>query len=144
MSRSGPIASRASCRRKILRVYIEALFPDESRRRTTPSKNNLTRRHTMHVPFDRKSAALALAVAGIAAALATGEAHASAFALQETSGSALGNAFAAGAAAADDASSIWSNPASMSRFATPQLALAAHAITPSMKFGNDASVPATL
>ena len=57
-----------------------------------------------------------------------------AFALQENSGSGLGNAFAGGAAAAEDVSTIWSNPAGMSRFATPQVAAAVHLVTPSFKF----------
>ena len=67
-----------------------------------------------------------------------------AFALQENSGSGLGNAFAGGAAAAEDASTIWSNPAGMAKLATPQVAVAVNLITPSIKFSNGASQPAAL
>ena len=73
---------------------------------------------------------------------AAGHALGAAFALQENSGSAIGNAFAGGAAAAEDASTLWSNPAGMSRIATPQLATAVHLITPSFKFHDEGSQPA--
>ena len=48
----------------------------------------------------------------------------SAFALQEQSGSGLGNAFAGGAAAAEDATTIFTNPAGMSRLTGMQAAVA--------------------
>ncbi|MFI4887903.1 MAG: outer membrane protein transport protein, partial [Burkholderiales bacterium] len=54
---------------------------------------------------------VAVAVAGVALALCDGPASGAGFALQENSGSAMGNAFAGGAAAAEDASTLWSNPA---------------------------------
>ena len=85
---------------------------------------------------------VAIAIAGIALALSTGEAFGAAFALQENSGSAMGNAFAGGAAAAEDVTTLWSNPAGLSRLATPQVATAVHFITPSFKFHNDGSEPA--
>lgn len=71
-----------------------------------------------------------------------GHALGAAFALQENSGSAIGNAFAGGAAAAEDASTLWSNPAGMSRIASPQLAAAVHLVTPSFKFHDEGSQPA--
>ncbi len=74
--------------------------------------------------------------------LAAGQALGAGFALQENSGSGLGNAFAGGAAAAEDASTLWSNPAGMSRLASPQVAAAVHLVTPSFKFRDDGSVPA--
>lgn len=64
----------------------------------------------------------------------TGGAAASGFALIEQSGSGLGNAFAGGAASAEDASTIFYNPAGMSRLNGTQLVVAAHAILPSAKF----------
>jgi long-chain fatty acid transport protein len=85
------------------------------------------------------------AVAAVGAALAMaciGQAHGAAFALQEQSGSQLGNAFAGGAASAEDASTIWSNPAGMSRLTSAQVAAAVHFITPSFRFRNDGSVAA--
>jgi long-chain fatty acid transport protein len=80
----------------------------------------------------------------LALGTATGHAAGAGFALQENSGSAIGNAFAGGAAAAEDASTLWSNPAGMSRLASPQLAAAVHFITPSFKFQDDGSQAAFL
>src|ERR1700682_2672896 len=51
-----------------------------------------------------------------------GLASGSAFALQEQSGSGLGNAFAGGAAVAEDAATIFTNPAGMSRLTNMQAA----------------------
>ena len=64
------------------------------------------------------------------------------FALQENSGSGLGNAYAGGAAAAQDASTVWSNPAGMARLGRSQLAGALNLIQPSLKFSNANSVAA--
>ncbi|HLW11331.1 MAG TPA: outer membrane protein transport protein [Casimicrobiaceae bacterium] len=89
-----------------------------------------------------RRARVAAALSGIAVMLAGGQASAAGFALQENSGSAMGNAFAGGAAAAEDASTLWSNPAGMSRFASPEVSLAVHFITPSFKFQDNGSVPA--
>jgi long-chain fatty acid transport protein len=86
----------------------------------------------------RMLATLLALVFGTTAGLALG----AAFALVGTSGSAMGNAFAGGAAAAEDASTLWSNPAGMSRIASPQLAVAVHLITPSFKFHDGGSQPA--
>jgi long-chain fatty acid transport protein len=85
---------------------------------------------------------VASAVAGITLALAGVHAFGAGFALQENSGSAIGNAFAGGAAAAEDASTLWSNPAGMTRLASPQVAAAVHFITPSFKFRDEGSLPA--
>lgn len=64
------------------------------------------------------------------------------FALQENSGSGLGNAYAGGAAAAEDAATLWSNAAGMARLSSGQVAGALNLIQPSMKFRNGASLPA--
>lgn len=85
---------------------------------------------------------IALAVAGVALAFGAGQAHGAAFGLAEQSGSGLGNAFAGGAAIADDAATVWHNPAGMSRLARPEVAASIHFITPSIKFRNDGSVAA--
>jgi len=74
-----------------------------------------------------------------ACALAAGQAYGAAFGLQENSGSGLGNAFAAGAAGSEDASSMWANPASLAKRGSTEIAAAVHFITPSMKFQNSAS-----
>lgn len=80
----------------------------------------------------------------IAAALAaiSGTAAASGFALIEQSASGLGNAYAGGAASAEDASTIFFNPAGMSRLQGKQIVVAAHIITPSAKFSDTASTVA--
>lgn len=72
----------------------------------------------------------------VAAALVamSGSAAASGFALIEQSASGLGNAFAGGAANAEDASTVFFNPAGMSRLSGKQIVVAGHAITPSAKF----------
>ncbi|HEX6018651.1 MAG TPA: outer membrane protein transport protein [Burkholderiaceae bacterium] len=61
------------------------------------------------------------------------------FQLNETSGSGLGNAFAGGAAAAEDASTVWSNAAGMSRLRSPQVVGALHLVKPSIKFTDEGS-----
>jgi len=77
----------------------------------------------------------------VAAALLVmaGGASASGFALIEQSASGMGNAFAGGAAVAEDASTIFFNPAGMSRLSGKQIAVAAHAIRPSAKFTGTAT-----
>lgn len=85
---------------------------------------------------------IATAIGGVILAISAGHAFGAGFALQENSGSAVGNAFAGGAASAEDASTLWSNPAGMSRLGSPQVALAVHLITPSFKFKDDGSVNA--
>jgi len=69
----------------------------------------------------------------------SGTAFASGFALIEMSASGMGNAFAGGAAVAEDASTIFFNPAGMSRLDGKQIVVAGHAITPSAKFSNTSS-----
>src|SRR5436190_12685650 len=87
---------------------------------------------------------IATAIGGLAIALAAGHAFGAAFALQENSGSGLGNAFAGGAASAEDVSTIWANPAGMSRFATRQVAGAVQFVMPAFKFKDNGSEPAAL
>ncbi|MEP7182385.1 MAG: outer membrane protein transport protein [Betaproteobacteria bacterium] len=96
----------------------------------------------MTTPFQRTR--IAAAIAGLALALGAGQAFGAAFALQENSGSGLGNAFAGGAAGAEDAATVWANPAGMSRIGSMQGVGAIHLITPSMKFSNDGSQPAAV
>lgn len=70
---------------------------------------------------------------------ATGTAHAAGFALIEQSGSGMGNAFAGAAATAEDASTIFFNPAGMTYLPDNQLVIAAHAIRPSAELSNNGS-----
>jgi long-chain fatty acid transport protein len=76
-------------------------------------------------------------------ALAAGPALAAGFQINETSASGLGNAYAGGAAAAEDAATLWSNAAGISRVGAMQVVGAVHLITPSIKFRNGLSAPAT-
>jgi long-chain fatty acid transport protein len=85
---------------------------------------------------------LGVSVAGALLAM-SGEAAASAFALIEQS-SGLGNAFAGGAAAAEDATTIFFNPAGMSRLNGTQASAAVSAIKPSAKFSDGGSTGAAL
>lgn len=85
---------------------------------------------------------VATAVAGALLAL-SGNAAAAAFALIEQS-SGLGNAFAGGAAAAEDATTIFFNPAGMSRLHGKQVTVAGSFIQPSAKFSDTGSTGAPL
>lgn len=82
-------------------------------------------------------------VAGALLAMA-GNAAASGFGLLEQGASGMGNAYAGGAAVAEDATTIFFNPAGLSRLSGKQIVVAAHAIGPSAKFGNTASTAAAL
>lgn len=85
--------------------------------------------------------AVALAVSGMAS-----NAIAGGFGIGTQSGSGTGNAFAGGAAAADDASVAWSNPAAMTLLPSgKQVTMAGHIILPSFKFTDQgATVPGIL
>ena len=82
------------------------------------------------------AAAVGSAVLSLAAGHA-GLAYGSAFALQEQSGSGLGNAFAGGAAVAEDAATIFANPAGMSRLTGMQAVAAGSLICLEAKFRNN-------
>jgi long-chain fatty acid transport protein len=91
--------------------------------------------------------AVASAVSGIVLAsfaLSAGQAFGSAFALAEQNVMGLGNAFAGSAATAEDANTVWFNPAGLARLNFPQVEGAIHVIIPSSKFRNVASQPAAL
>lgn len=89
-----------------------------------------------------KKKQLAQAVAALAFAFGAQQAIGAAFSIQTQSGSGLGNAYAGGAAAAEDASTVWSNPAGMSRFSSVQFVAAGTAVITSFKLNNDGSLPA--
>lgn len=89
-----------------------------------------------------KRTKVAAAVGAMLFALAAGHAHGAAFALQEESASGLGNAFAGGAAAAEDASSMSVNPATLSKYNSPQVVVGVHLIAPSFKFKDGGSAAA--
>jgi len=82
---------------------------------------------------------MSAAVLGALSAV-TGLAEAGGFAIGTQSGSGTGNAFAGGAAVADDASVVWSNPAGMSLLpAGKHVTSALHIFKPSFKFENSGS-----
>jgi long-chain fatty acid transport protein len=67
----------------------------------------------------------------LALAAASSPASAAFFQIAEQSASGMGNAFAGGAAAAEDASTMWYNPAGMTRLGRPQLVASGSYIVPS-------------
>lgn len=84
--------------------------------------------------FPRKQLMLGLALAGFADL-----SQAAGFALVEQSASGLGNAYAGQAASAQDASTIFFNPAGMTLLPDRQLVLAGHLIKPQAKFSGTVS-----
>ncbi|MDH5392358.1 MAG: OmpP1/FadL family transporter [Gammaproteobacteria bacterium] len=75
--------------------------------------------------------------------LVSSHSNAAGFAIIENSASGMGNSFAGGAASAEDASTIWFNPAGMMRLDNEMLA-AAHVIVPNAEFTDDGSTTAAL
>lgn len=70
----------------------------------------------------------------------SGSVAASGFALIEQNASGLGNAYAGGAAIAEDASTVFFNPAGMTRLSGKQVVVAGHLINPSAKFTSSTGV----
>lgn len=60
--------------------------------------------------------------------------HSAGFSLIEQNASGMGNAFAGAAAVAEDASTIWFNPAGLTRLEGHQVLVAGHVISPTIKF----------
>jgi len=75
--------------------------------------------------------------------IASGSASGAGFALVEQSVSGLGNAYAGGAASAEDATTIFYNPAGMTRLNNNQLIIGAHVIVPTVEFHNEGSTLVT-
>ena len=78
-------------------------------------------------------------LAGLLILLIPCAAQAGSFSLNEQSVSGLGTAFAGGAAQAEDASTLFFNPAGIARLEQGELQLAGHLVIPSAKFSNDGS-----
>ena len=85
---------------------------------------------------------VAAAVGAATLALASGYSWSAGFALQEQNASGLGHAYAGGAAAAEDVSTIFYNPAGLVRLQTMQVVMAGNLICPSAKFSDGGSQPA--
>lgn len=75
--------------------------------------------------------------------IASGSAMGAGFALIEQSVSGLGNAYAGGAASAEDATTVFYNPAGLTHLTGSQVIAGTHVIMPSAKFNNNGSVSAT-
>lgn len=86
-----------------------------------------------------KQTMVSWSVAGALLAMSGGVA-ASGFALIEQNASGLGNAYAGGAAIAEDASTVFFNPAGMTRLSGKQIVVAGHLINPSAKFTSSTGV----
>ena len=84
-----------------------------------------------------------LVVAAAVGAAFAGQAGAAGFALIEQNASGLGNAYSGAAATAEDASTIWFNPAGMTRLAGRQAVGALTAVKPSTDFSINSSQPCT-
>ena len=90
---------------------------------------------------NRKRVTLAVAVATCAM---NGVAYGSGFQLMEQNASGLGNAYAGQAAAAENASTVFFNPAGMTRLPGRQASVALNAIGPSAEFSNSGGSTAPL
>ncbi len=86
----------------------------------------------------RKSLVFVLAAALVVLLMNAGKVSAAGFQLIEQSVSGLGNAFAGGAASAEDATTIFYNPAGMTRL-NSQFIAGVHFIAPSAKFKDEGS-----
>ncbi len=80
---------------------------------------------------------LALAVAGTCTVT-----HAGSFGLIEQSASGQGSAYAGAAALGEDASTVYFNPAAMTRLSGQQIIVAGHIVSPNAKFNNTGSIDA--
>lgn len=80
-------------------------------------------------------------VIAAAAAFAVPLAHGAGFALTEQGASGMGNAYAGAAAIADDASTVFFNPAGMARLNTANVVLAGHVVSLDIEFKDRGSQP---
>ena len=87
------------------------------------------------------SKVLALTLASSLSLISTAS-YSAAFGIAENSALGLGNAFAGGAASAEDASTIWYNPAGMTRIKGNQVVQGVHLIAPSFDYDDEGSTTA--
>ncbi|HUH93606.1 MAG TPA: outer membrane protein transport protein [Casimicrobiaceae bacterium] len=90
--------------------------------------------------FRRTRVAAAVGAAWLC--LATGQAFGAAFGLQTQNASGLGHAYSGGAAAAEDVSTIFYNPAGLVRLHSTQAVVSGNLVCPSIKFHDNGSQPA--
>jgi long-chain fatty acid transport protein len=84
-----------------------------------------------------------LLAAGYSLTVLGGSASGAGFALLEQSVKGMGTAYAGGAAAADDASTVFYNPAGLTRLPGSQVTAGLHTIIPSARFSNEGSTHLT-
>src|SRR5947209_15404629 len=88
--------------------------------------------------------AIALAVSSACLMLSALDTRAAGFALHEQGVSGLGNAYAGAAAVAEDATTVWWNPAGMARLGSGRhFVIGGSFISPSTKFSDNGSVRGT-
>src|SRR3989442_10095038 len=120
-------------------VHFPRQLNDERRPRSAQSSITEENQRMTTQQFRRTRVAAAI---GAALALTAGAAQGAGFALQEQNASGLGHAYAGGAAAAEDVSTIFFNPAGLVRLQTTQVVVAGNIICPSAKFHDNGSQPA--
>ncbi len=81
----------------------------------------------------------AIGIALLSSATLATTAQSAAFGIAENSALGIGNAFAGGAASAEDASTVWFNPAGMTRIKGNQIVIGGHLIAPSFDFDDEGS-----
>lgn len=84
--------------------------------------------------YKNKILSLLPGLAGSALLVAGATAHGAGFALIEQSVTGLGNAFAGGAAVAEDASTVYFNPAGMTRLGETEYLLGLHVVAPTTEY----------
>src|SRR3989440_10267332 len=85
---------------------------------------------------------VAAALAALSLAMMVTDARGAGFALQEQNASGLGHAYAGGAAAAEDVSTIFYNPAGLVRLQSMQVVVAGNVVRPSARFNDNGAQPA--
>ncbi|MFO1318797.1 MAG: outer membrane protein transport protein [Burkholderiales bacterium] len=85
------------------------------------------------------TARVAAALATLSLGFAVGSAHAAGFFLPYQGAAAIGNSLAGSAALGEDASTVFFNPAGMSRIESAQIAIAGHYVQPDFNFTNGGS-----
>jgi long-chain fatty acid transport protein len=94
--------------------------------------------------MSRTSVRMGNVVLGLVCGVLTSVVHASGFALIEDGASGQGNAFAGAAAVAEDATTVFFNPAGMTRLASRQIVVAGHLISTTADFKNQGSAESPL
>ena len=90
----------------------------------------------MNLSAKKLTAALSVVLTSAGVSTTT---YAAGFALIENSASGMGNAFAGGSAIADDASTVWFNPAGMTKLSGSNILIGGHIVAPSADYTDGGS-----